>query len=70
MSYVVYVNHQNNKAIVHSISCTRYIRRKRNETHNGYWTQPFSDFNEAMAFAKNTRKARIDTCAFCINFHL
>jgi len=65
MSYVVYVNHPNNKAIVHSTSCTWYMKRKRDVTHNGYWTEPIDDFDMAKTFAKNTGKARIDTCAYC-----
>ncbi|WP_287794855.1 hypothetical protein [Archaeoglobus sp.] len=41
MGYVVYVNHPNNNAIVHDELCSRYRYRKRDQTHNGFWTKPF-----------------------------
>lgn len=43
MAYVVYVNHPNNKAIVHNSMCGKYQSRRRDESHNGYWTQEFSN---------------------------
>lgn len=65
MSYVVYVNHPNNKAVVHVSHCNRYQHRRRNKTLNGYWKGIFVDFKEAMEFAQSTRKKNIDCCAFC-----
>ena len=65
MSFVVYVNHPNNKAIVHNTACGRYTSRKRNKSHNGYWTQPFKDFESAWQYALNTEKRIKDTCSFC-----
>lgn len=66
LGYVVYVNHPNNKAIVHDETCSKYTNRRRNQTHNGFWTEPFESFEEAMKFAKTTGKRRTDTCALCI----
>lgn len=66
MSFVVYVNNPNNKAIVHNTECTWYIIRKRDVTHNGYWINPFGTFKEALNYAKGTQKARVDTCSYCI----
>ena len=66
MSCVVYVNNPTSIAKVHRTTCRSYIKRKSDVTHNGYWTESFSDFDEAMAFAKYADKARIDTCAVCI----
>ena len=66
MTWVVYVNHPNNKAIVHSDSCHRYRNRRREKTHNGYWEGKFGDFDEARAFAHSTQKKKTDCCAFCI----
>ncbi len=63
MPYSVYINHPNNKAIVHSDLCSKYRLRRRDETHNGYWSQLFSDFNEAIEFARETGKKTIDCCA-------
>jgi hypothetical protein len=63
--YVVYVNHPNNKAIIHRAECSRYTHRRRDETINGYWRGPFENFSEAQNFAKKTGKTRVDTCAFC-----
>lgn len=65
MKYVVYVNKPNNKAIVHSVECGKYTSRKRNESHNGFWTQPFPNFDDAWRYAKNTEKKIVDTCSFC-----
>lgn len=65
MAYVVYVNHPNNKAIIHSDSCHKHKNRRRDETHNGYWKGLFNDFDEANEFAQSTQKKTIDRCAFC-----
>jgi len=70
IKYVVYVNHPSNKAIAHSTNCTWFIHRKRDETHNGYWSiverEPFRSTGDALDYARNTGKKNIDTCAFCI----
>ena len=65
MTYVVYINHPNNKAIIHSINSTWFIKRKRDSTHNEHWSEPIDDFETAKAFKKNTGKAMVDTCAYC-----
>jgi hypothetical protein len=65
MPYVVYVNHPNNKAIIHNEGCHKYRNRRRNETHNGYWKRSFNNFKEATEFAQSTQKGTIDYCAFC-----
>jgi hypothetical protein len=65
MTYVVYVNHPNNKAIVHNTECGKYQSRKRDRSHNGYWTETFSDIDSAWSFAQSTGKKTIDTCSFC-----
>lgn len=65
MSYVVYVNHPTNKAIVHSTLCGKYTNRRRDKTINGYWPETFKNFKDAMSYAKATSKKHIDTCAFC-----
>ncbi len=65
MNFVVYVNHPNNKAIIHSTDCGKYLSRKRNKTHNGYWTEPLASLEIAVNYAKSTGKKIIDTCAFC-----
>ncbi len=65
MAYVVYVNTPNNKAIVHNSICGKYQSRKRDKTHNGYWTKPYSKFEQAWSFAQSTGKKIVDTCSFC-----
>ena len=60
MAQVVYVNHPNNKAIVHSESCYKYRKRRREKTRNGYWKGKFSDLDEASAFAYSTQKKQTD----------
>jgi hypothetical protein len=65
MVFVVYVNHPNNKAIVHETACGRHRSRRRDTTHNGHWTQPYSDIEAALNFAQSTRKRTVDTCAIC-----
>ena len=71
MPYIVYVNHPNNKAIVHSTTCGKYKNRRRDKTHNGYWSivekDPFASTEEAMRFARNTGKTTLDSCAFCVD---
>ncbi len=71
MPYVVYVNHPNNKAIVHTTTCGKYTKRRRDKTHNGYWSiverEPFETIEEAMSFARSTGKATVDSCAFCVH---
>jgi hypothetical protein len=65
MAFVIYVNHPTNKAIVHSSTCHKYQHRKRNATHNGYWTRPTATMEEAFLQARATGKRTVDTCAFC-----
>jgi len=59
----VYVNHPNNKAIVHRDSCGCY--RGIDKTHNGYWKHGFETAEQALEFARNTGKQIIDFCALC-----
>lgn len=71
MPYVVYVNHPTSGATVHNTSCGKYIYRRRGKTKNGYWSDavgepPFETLEEALAYANDTGKVHIDTCAFCI----
>jgi hypothetical protein len=65
MSYVVYVNHPTNKAMVHNINCGKYAARRREKTPNGYWCGPFNDYKKALEFAQTTQKKTIASCAFC-----
>ncbi len=65
MFYIVYVNHPTNKAIVHSTLCGKYTNRRRDKTINGYWSETFKNFKDAMNYAEATGKKHIDTCAFC-----
>ena len=65
MSYVVYVNHPNNKAIVHSTLCGKYTNRRRDKTINGYWSDVFENFKNAMSYAKAIGKKNVDTCSLC-----
>lgn len=70
MGYVVYVNHPTNKAIIHSTTCGRFVKRRRDKTFNGYWSiverEPFETIKGAPNYAERTGKRNIDTCAFCI----
>jgi len=66
MSYVVYVNYPTNKARVHFSECRRYKNRKNDTTINGYWSEIFETYDDALNFATNTKKINIDSCAFCI----
>ena len=66
MPYVVYVNHPNNKAIVHNTNCGKYTSRRRDKTINGYWSEIFTDLRVASEYAKGTGKTNVDSCAFCI----
>jgi hypothetical protein len=69
---VVYVNHPNNKAIIHSTTCGKFVHRRRDNTSNGYWsfaeTKTFKTIKDAQSYAAKTNKKNIDTCAFCINY--
>lgn len=55
MGYTVYVNHPNNKAIIHSTSCGKFVKRRRDETLNGYWSiveqEPFETIKDARNYA-------------------
>jgi hypothetical protein len=68
--YVVYVNHPNNKAIVHTTYCGKFVKRRRDKTLNGYWStierEPFKAVKVALEYAKKTGKKNVDTCAFCV----
>lgn len=65
MSYVVYVNHPNNKAMVHHTGCGKYTSRRRDRTMNGYWSRTYDTRPEAQRYARDTGKANLGTCAFC-----
>ena len=54
-----------NKAIVHNTGCGKYKSRKRDKSPNGYWTQPYPNFEIAWKYAQSTGKKTIDTCSFC-----
>lgn len=70
MRYVVYVKHPNNKAIIHTVECGRFVHSRRDETHNGYWSiaerDPFETLKDATEYAHITNKRIIDKCAFCM----
>lgn len=67
MAFVVYVNHFNNKALVHDDQCTAYLRRAAtHEPQGGYWETGFTSMTAAMAFARTTGKRRIDYCRWCM----
>ena len=66
MGYVVYVNHPNNKAMVHDTNCGKYTNRRRDKTIHGYWSQAFRSVEEALNYARGTGKKNVDTCAFCV----
>jgi len=65
MFYVIYVNHPTSKARVHTTLCGKYTNRKNDETINGYWSEIFESFNDAMSYAKATHKKHVDTCRLC-----
>jgi len=65
MPYVVYINHPTNKAIVHTTLCGKYTNRRRDKTMNGYWSEVFGSFKDAISYAKATGKRNVDTCSFC-----
>jgi hypothetical protein len=65
MAHVVYVNHPNNKGMVHNTSCGKYESRLRDRTMNGYWSQTFTTLPEAQQYATSTGKRNVGTCAFC-----
>lgn len=64
--YTVYVNHPNNKAIIHNENCGKFRGKRRKRTHNGYWKEGFTTLGSAIKLARDTRKSTVDTCAFCI----
>ncbi|TRO51108.1 hypothetical protein E2P63_05235 [Candidatus Bathyarchaeota archaeon] len=49
-NYVVYVNHPNNKAFIHSTTCGYYIHRKSIDVKTGYWSTVFKTRKDAEAF--------------------
>ena len=65
MSYVVYVNHPTSKARIHSTLCGKYTNHENDETINGYWSEAFENFSDAMSYAKATHKKHVDTCSLC-----
>ena len=62
---VVYVNHPNNYAKVHTTQCGIYRRRMADRTNYGYWSEPFDAFHKAMAYARSTGKRTVDNCRLC-----
>jgi hypothetical protein len=70
--YVIYVNNPTNRATIHTTTCGKFARRRRDNTFNGYWSiiehEPFKAIKDAQEYAKKTGKKNIDTCAFCIKY--
>jgi len=66
LGYVVYVNHPANKAIIHNTDCGKYTNRRRDKTINGFWSEIFESYEEALNYAKKTGKKNVDSCAFCV----
>jgi len=68
VGFVVYVNFQNNKAVVHNVTCWVYRHRKRDRTVNGFWSEIFESFETSLEFAKSTGRKKVDSCAFCVKY--
>ena len=67
IEYFVYVNHPNNKAVVHNSNCSFFLVNKVGmQTENGYWQGPFSTLNDACNFAKSTGKQTVKCCEICL----
>lgn len=67
MNYVVYVNHPNNKAVVHSTSCGKYINRRRDKTVNGFWSETFETLEEALDYERKTGKRELTLMLFVLS---
>ncbi len=69
MAYEVYVNHPNNKAIIHDAAC-RTLRQHGGVSStyppSGYYSGVIEDLDEAWAFARGTNKAEIRTHRVCL----
>lgn len=64
IEYVVYVNHPNNKALIHSATCGFYIHRKAENLRTGYW-KAFETRKDAETFANKTGKQKVRPCKTC-----
>ena len=69
MGYVVYVNHPTSTATVHDATCRYYRHRVAHRTMNGHWKVGFATLDDAMAYARSTRKRRVRTCSVCLAGH-
>ena len=63
--YVVYVNHPNDKALVHSASCSRFTNRKADILATGYWSSAFDTNEAALSYAHATGKTRAERAKRC-----
>ncbi len=69
MRFEVYVNHPNNKAIIHKVSC--YHLRKHGGVSStspptGGYSERFNTLAEARGFATNSHKRERRSCSDCI----
>ena len=69
MSYQVYVNHPNNKAIVHASSC-RFLRMhggvSTTNPPTGHYSCVVQGLDAAWAFAFAANKRETRTCTVCL----
>ena len=69
MSYWVYENYPNDKAMVHKALCPWCNHGKGTSgtgyTKNGEWQGPFSNVQEAHDKAQSTERSDIRDCAQC-----
>lgn len=73
MRFWVYVNHPNNKALVHEASCS-HCNDGRGMTDdksdfNGEWQGPFDRSSAAEARARASGKSTVRWCGFCARKH-
>jgi hypothetical protein len=65
MTYVVYVHHTNNKAMVHHTACRKYKYRRADVSEYGHWSETFQARQDALNHARQT-KVHVGECLFCI----
>ena len=69
MPYKVYVNHPNNKAIIHKADCGSLCQHGGINRENGHYSPVFDNLDDAWEYAfaqgkrrENTRTHRVSSC--------
>ena len=62
----MYVNHPNEKALIHRANCRHYLFRKADHLPTGYWSPVFPERESAEEFARATHKRHVGAARCCL----